>query len=72
MYCQRCADLLAAYRHSVNLYTTALRKSLGAIGGDEDVERLNMQCGKTNEVLMARIGGRNIGIQAFPQRPPIR
>jgi hypothetical protein len=53
MYCQRCADLLAAYRHSVNLCTTALRKSLGAIGGDEDVERLNMQCWKTNEVLMA-------------------
>ena len=53
MYCQRCADLLAAYRGSVNLHTTALRKSLGAPGCDEEVERLSLKCRETNEVLMA-------------------
>ena len=53
MYCQTCKDLLAAYRHSVNLYSTALRKSLGAIGDDEEVERLHKQCRETNDALIA-------------------
>ena len=53
MYCQTCADLLAAYRHSGNLYSTALRKSLGAMGHDEEVERLSIQCRQANETLMA-------------------
>ena len=53
MYCQTCTDLLATYRHSVNLYSTALRKSLGAIGDDEEVERLHKQCRETNDALIA-------------------
>jgi hypothetical protein len=53
MYCETCAALLAAYRHSVNVYSTALRKSLGTIGTDNEVERLNLQCRETSDALMA-------------------
>jgi hypothetical protein len=53
MYCQTCAGLLAAYRHSVNLYSTAVRKSLGAVGQDKEVERLSLKCREGNDALMA-------------------
>ena len=57
MYCETCADLLAAYRRWVNLYSTALRKSAGAPGDDsagaaQEVERLSLKCRETNEALM--------------------
>jgi hypothetical protein len=44
--------LCTAYRSSVNLHTTALRRSLGALGDDEEVERSNLKGRETNEVLM--------------------
>jgi len=69
MYCQRCAELLADYRHSFNLYSTALRKSLGAIGNDEEVERLNKQCGQTNEVLMAHWRQKHKNSDSSPKIP---
>ena len=69
MYCQRCADLLAAYRHSVNLCTTALRKSLGVPGDDEEVERLSLKCRETNEVLMAHWRQKHKNSGSFPKTP---
>jgi len=69
MYCQRCADLLAAYRRSVNLHTTALRKSLGVPGDDEEVERLSLKCRETNEVLMAHWRQKHKNSGSSPKTP---
>ena len=69
MYCQRCADLLAAYRRSVNLHTTALRKSLGVPGNDEEVERLSLKCRETNEVLMAHWRQKHKNSGSSPKTP---
>jgi hypothetical protein len=69
MYCQRCADLLAAYRGSVNLHTTALRKSLGGLGDDDEVERLNMQCRESNEALMTHWRQKHKNSGSSPKTP---
>jgi hypothetical protein len=70
MYCQRCADLLAAYRRSVNLHTTALRKNLGALADDEEVERLNMNCRETNELLMEHWRQKHRNTGSFSLKTP--
>ena len=46
---QSCNDLLAAYRHSVNLFKAAVQKGSGAVGDDsrltsEKAKRLGQQC----------------------------
>ena len=69
MYCQTCAELLAAYRHSVNVYSIVLRKSLGAVGHDEEVERLNLQCRETNDALMAHWRQEHRNSASFPKYP---
>jgi hypothetical protein len=68
MYCQMCANLLAVYRHSINLYSTALRKSAGTQGDNsegsaQEVERLSLKCRETHDALMAhwREEHRNMG-----------
>ena len=69
---QTCIDLLAAYRHSVNLYSMALRKSLVAIGDVEEVERLSVQCREGNDALIAhwRQEQKNSGQHRFKTDAP--
>jgi hypothetical protein len=57
MDCQSCNDLLAAYRHSVNLFKAAVQKGSGAMGDDsrliaEEAKRLGQQCRDASDIFM--------------------
>jgi hypothetical protein len=56
--CQRCAELLAAYKQAVSLYTAAQRRIRG-LRGDEfkltwgELKRLRAGCKSADEALLA-------------------
>ena len=43
MDCQRCKELLAAYKHAVSLFTTAERNMRGMVGDDFQVALKELQ-----------------------------
>ena len=64
MACEACYHLLAAYQHSVILFSHAVRKGSGAIGDDarlaiEEARRQSRQCKEANDALMAHWGERH-------------
>ena len=57
MTCPTCEDLLAAYRHSVDLFKDAVEKSSGAVGDDtrftaEQATPLGQQCKVASDAFM--------------------
>jgi hypothetical protein len=58
MECPRCDELLAAYKHSVGLFTTAQRKIRGLVGDDfqrasKELVRLYQKCMDANAAVTA-------------------
>ena len=58
MACQRCDELLAAYKHAVGLFTTAQRKIRGLVGDDfqlasKELVRLHKICMDANAAVTA-------------------
>ena len=57
MTCQTCEDLLAAYRHSVDLFKDAAQKNSGVVGDDfklkaQRATRLGQQCKDASDAFM--------------------
>jgi hypothetical protein len=58
MGCDRCNELLTAYKHAVSLFTTAQRKIRGLVGDDfqvasKELVRLHKTCMDANAAVTA-------------------